>query len=77
MKIGIHFIYIYILCLFICPCQMLYFTVFAFIGVESELWYVRDGELHENALSYRVLVPATVNELPFHWQAHHVMVRYN
>ncbi|KAF2347875.1 WIF domain [Trinorchestia longiramus] len=41
------------------------------LGVNSELWYVRDGEVKENALDYVVLVPPEVSVLTFHWRARH------
>uniref|UniRef100_A0A6A7FSR8 Tyrosine-protein kinase Drl-like n=1 Tax=Hirondellea gigas TaxID=1518452 RepID=A0A6A7FSR8_9CRUS len=47
------------------------------LGVDSELWYVRDGDVKENALEYVVLVPAEINVLTFHWRArHNIMLPY-
>ncbi|XP_047740771.1 tyrosine-protein kinase Drl isoform X2 [Hyalella azteca] len=41
------------------------------LGVNSELWYVRDGEVKENALDYVVPVPSDISVLTFQWRARH------
>ncbi|CAL4094800.1 unnamed protein product, partial [Meganyctiphanes norvegica] len=39
------------------------------LGLDAELYYVREGVLNEYALMYRVLIPADVHSLYFTWEA--------
>ena len=49
-------------------CILFIMTSSTTTGVTSELWYVRNGEVEENALKFPLVVPVDHDELVFHWR---------
>ncbi|KAJ4449013.1 hypothetical protein ANN_00407 [Periplaneta americana] len=45
------------------------FDVYCGLGLQAELFYVREGVINEYALNFVVPVPAHINELHFTWQS--------
>ncbi|KAI5755152.1 hypothetical protein M8J77_014547 [Diaphorina citri] len=47
------------------------------LGLEDELYYVRNGTINYYAMNFTVLVPAHMKELEFTWQAHQKSILYS
>ena len=47
------------------------------LGLEKELYYVRDGTINKYALGFLIPVPSYVNSLQFSWEASRPQLRYN
>lgn len=51
------------------PPPNLILHLFAFAGLEADLFYVHEGAINTYAMHFTVPVPADVHELEFSWQS--------